>query len=158
MADGTVPDEGKRAPAFTLPSDDGEKIRLSSLKGSLVVLYFYPKDATSGCTVEAQEFRDLMSKFKRSKVVVLGISPDSVASHQKFVEKQSLNFRLLADEGHAVAEKYGVWVEKNMYGRKFWGVKRSTFLIDAQGKIAKCWPKVKVKGHAKEVYEAAKAL
>ena len=108
--------------------------------------------------MEAQEFRDQMRHFKRLGVIVLGISPDTIESHCKFVDKQKLNFTLLADTEHKVAEKYGVWVEKNMYGRKYWGVQRSTFLIDAAGKLAKVWPKVKPKGHAHEVLDAAKAL
>lgn len=154
----SMPSEGKKAPAFNLPSQSGDKIRLSSLKGAPVVLYFYPKDNTPGCTVEAKEFRDSLRDFKRAGAEVIGISPDSVESHCKFSDKQGLNFTLLADTEHLVAEKYGVWVEKNLYGRKFWGVQRATFLIDAEGRIARLWPKVKPKGHAREVLAAVKAL
>jgi peroxiredoxin Q/BCP len=157
-ASSSIPTEGKRAPAFTLANESGDKVRLSALKGAPVVVYFYPKDSTSGCTVEAQEFRDLMAKFSKAGVQVFGVSPDSAAMHCKFIEKQSLNFSLLVDEGHTICEKYGLWVEKSMYGRKYWGVQRATFLIDAKGKVAKVWPKVKPKGHAAEVLEAVKAL
>lgn len=153
-----LPAEGKKAPAFTLPSHTGGEVKLSDLAGGPVVVYFYPKDSTSGCTVEAQEFRDLAPKFKRAGVTILGISPDSIKSHCNFADKQKLNFSLLADTDHSVAEKYGVWVEKSMYGRKYMGILRSTFLIDATGKIAKVWEKVTPKGHAAEVLEAAKAL
>lgn len=152
----SLPKEGQRAPAFTLASSDGGKVRLSALRGSPVVLYFYPKDSTPGCTTEAQEFRDLAKEISKCGAEILGISPDSVESHCRFIEKQDLNFVLLADTGHAIAEKYGVWVEKNMYGRKYWGVQRATFLIDAEGKIARVWPKVKPKGHAQEVLQALK--
>ena len=154
----SMPGEGRRAPAFTMANENGEEVRLSTLKGAPVVVYFYPKDSTPGCTVEAKEFRDHMAKFSRLGVHVLGVSPDSAAAHCKFIETQGLNFSLLVDEGHAIAEKYGVWVEKNMYGRKYWGVQRATFLVDASGKIAKVWPKVKPKGHAAEVLEAATEL
>lgn len=155
---GAMPPEGKKAPAFTLPASTGGKVRLSELKGTPVVVYFYPKDNTPGCTTEAEEFRDHMKTFEKLGVHVLGISPDSIESHCRFIDKHDLNFTLLADEDHAVADKYGVWVEKNLYGRKFMGVQRATFLIDADGKIAKVWPKVRPKGHAQEVVEAAKAL
>lgn len=151
-------EEGTKAPAFSLPSHTGETVKLSDFAGSPVVIYFYPKDSTSGCTVEAQEFRDHAAKFKKSGVQVFGISPDSIKSHCKFAEKEHLNFGLLADEDHAVAEKYGVWVEKSMYGRKYMGIQRATFLIGADGKIAKLWAKVTPKGHAAEVLEAAKGL
>ena len=154
----SIPAEGKRAPAFTLSAHTGERLRLSSLQGSPVVLYFYPKDSTPGCTVEAQEFRDKAKAFAELGVEILGVSPDGVDSHCRFADKQRLHFRLLADVEHKVSEKYGVWVEKNMYGRKFWGVQRATFLIDAEGRMAKVWPKVRPKGHAQEVLEAAKAL
>ncbi len=122
------------------------------------MVYFYPKDSTSGCTVEAKEFCDHMSKSEKLGVRVFGISPDSAAPHCKFIEKQSLNISLPIVVGHAVAGKFGVWVEKNMYGRKYWGVQRATFLVDGAGKTAKVWPKVKPKGHAAEVLEAAKGL
>jgi len=149
-----MPQEGERAPAFNLPSSEGKKVSLNSLKGKTVVLYFYPRDDTPGCTTEAQQFRDMAAAFKKAGAVILGVSPDSVDSHCKFIDKLDLNFALLADEDHEVAEKYGVWVEKNMYGKKHWGIQRATFLIDEQGKIAKVWPKVKPDGHADEVLQA----
>lgn len=152
------PLENKKAPAFNLPSSDGEKLRLSSLKGERVVLYFYPKDSTPGCTIEAQEFRDLSKKFKALNTVIIGVSPDSVQSHCRFIEKQQLNFVLLADEEHVLCEKYGIWVEKNMYGRKFWGVLRTTVLVDETGKIIQVWQKVKPKGHAEDVLKTIKSL
>lgn len=146
--------EGDLAPEFTLPSDDGSTISLSDLRGKKVILYFYPKDDTSGCTTEACEFRDALPRFEEEGAVVLGVSPDSVSSHVKFKEKYDLNFPLLADEDHEVAEAYGVWKEKSMYGRKYWGVERSTFLIDEEGKIRSAWRKVRPKGHAEKVAEA----
>jgi peroxiredoxin Q/BCP len=154
----TVPEAGKKAPAFNLPSSGGSKVRLSDFKGKPVVVYFYPKDDTPGCTVEAKGFQAHAEKFKKAGVPILGISPDSVKSHCKFAEKYKLDFTLLADEKHEAADKYGVWVEKSMYGKKYWGVQRSTFLIDKDGKIAKVWSKVKPEGHAEEVLKAAKAL
>lgn len=147
-------EEGKKAPAFNLPSDDGTKVKLSDLKGSPVVLYFYPKDDTPGCTKEACAFRDRKDELKKLGAVVLGVSPDDVASHEKFRDKFELNFPLLADAGHVVAEKYGAWREKNMYGKKSMGIQRSTFLIDADGKVAKVWKRVKVDGHDEKVIEA----
>ncbi len=150
---------GKRAPAFSLKSDEGTAIALKDFKGrSWVVLYFYPKDDTPGCTTEACDFRDSLKGFEKLKAVVLGVSPDSVESHARFRKKHDLNFNLLSDEGHAVCEKYGVWVEKNMYGRKFMGVQRATFLIDPEGKVAHLWPKVKVKGHIEDVAMVLKSL
>lgn len=143
--------EGKSAPAFTLDTDSGETLSLKDLKGRPVVLYFYPKDDTPGCTVEACEFRDAFPRFKGSKAVILGISPDSVKSHQKFKVKFDLPFTLLADEDHAIAEKYGVWQKKSMYGRTYMGIARTTFVIDQDGKVAKVFEKVKPKGHAEEV-------
>jgi peroxiredoxin Q/BCP len=145
---------GAKAPPFALASDSGETIKLSDLKGKKVVLYFYPKDDTTGCTVEACEFRDSWSAVRKAGAVVLGVSPDGVASHLKFKQKFGLPFPLLADEGHAVAERYGVWGEKSMYGRKYFGVNRTTFLIDAEGRIARVFEKVRPKGHAAEVLEA----
>ena len=145
---------GQRAPAFTLTADDGSKVRLSDLKGRPVVLYFYPKDDTPGCTREACAFRDRQAPLKKLGAVVLGVSTDSIESHGKFRDKYRLNFPLLADEDHAVAEKYGAWREKNMYGKKSMGIQRSTFLIDAAGKVAKVWKKVKVDGHDEQVLEA----
>jgi len=149
---------GKSAPAFTLDTDTGERLSLKDLKGKPVVLYFYPKDDTSGCTVEACEFRDAFPRFKKSKAVILGVSPDPVKSHQKFKAKYDLPFTLLADPEHTVLEKYGVWKEKSMYGRKYMGVERTTVIIDAAGKVAKVFEKVKPAGHAAEVDEAVKAL
>ncbi len=155
---GSMPEVGKRAPAFTLPGHRGGKVQLTKLKGRPVVLYFYPKDDTPGCTVEAEAFRDAMTELEAAGAVVLGVGPDGVASHRKFAEKYRLDFELLADEQHKVAEKYGVWVEKNLYGRKYMGVQRATFLIGPTGKVACVWPKVKPKGHAQEVLEALGAL
>lgn len=154
-----VPEVGSKAPAFDLPAFPAGKIKLSQFKGQQnVVLYFYPKDDTPGCTKEACGFRDDLKAFSAKDTVILGISCDSVASHEKFTKKFSLPFPLLSDEDHAVAEKYGVWVEKNMYGKKSMGIQRATFLIDKQGKIAKVWPRVKVDGHVEAVMEAVKAL
>ena len=149
---------GKSAPAFSLDTDTGEKLSLKDLKGRPVVLYFYPKDDTPGCTVEACEFRDAFPRFKGSKAVILGISPDSVKSHQKFKQKFDLPFTLLADEDHAIAEKYGVWQKKSMYGRTYMGIARTTFVIDQEGKVAKIFEKVKPKGHAEEVEQAVDEL
>lgn len=149
---------GQKAPDFELESDRGEKIRLSKLKGKPVIVYFYPKDDTSGCTKEAQAFTALSQEFATAGVRVIGISPDSVASHAKFRAKYDLGIDLVADPDREAIEAYGVWVEKSMYGRKYMGVDRSTFLIDAKGKIARAWRKVKVPGHAEEVLAAAKAL
>ena len=145
---------GDKAPAFSLPSDSGETIALRDFKGKPVVLYFYPKDDTSGCTVQACEFRDSWNEVKRSGAVVLGVSPDGVASHQKFKKKFSLPFPLLADEGHTVAEAYGAWGEKSMYGKKYQGILRTTFLIGGDGRIVRVFEKVKPKGHAAEVLAA----
>lgn len=151
-------EEGQRAPAFTLTADDGSKVRLSDQKGSPVVLYFYPKDDTPGCTKQACAFRDAESKLKKLGAKVFGVSPDDVDSHVKFRDKFSLNFPLLADPGHKVAEKYGAWREKNMYGKKKMGIQRSTFLIGPDGKIAKLWKRVKVDGHDEYVLAALKEL
>jgi peroxiredoxin Q/BCP len=150
--------EGDKAPDFELPTDSGETIKLSKLKGKPVVVYFYPKDDTTGCTAEAKDFTSLAPDFKRLGVEVIGISPDSPESHAKFAKKYDLKVRLAADADKVVAVAYGVWVEKSMYGRKYMGVDRSTFLIDAHGKVAKAWRKVKVSGHADEVLAAAKGL
>ncbi|HVZ78480.1 MAG TPA: thioredoxin-dependent thiol peroxidase [Gemmatimonadaceae bacterium] len=149
---------GKAAPAFTLDTDEGTPLSLKDLKGKPVVLYFYPKDDTSGCTTEACEFRDAFPRFRKSKAVILGVSPDSVKSHQKFKAKYDLPFTLLADPEHEVCEKYGVWQEKSMYGRKYMGVARTTYIIDANGKVAKVFEKVKPAGHAEEIEAALKAL
>ncbi len=147
-------EQGERAPAFTLTADDGSKVRLSDLKGAPVVLYFYPKDDTPGCTKEACAFRDRSAELNKLGATVLGVSPDDVASHAKFRDKYSLNFPLLADPDHAIAEKYGAWREKNMYGKKSMGVQRSTFLIGPDGKVAKVWKRVSVDGHDQQVLEA----
>ena len=149
---------GQRAPAFTLTADDGAKVRLAELKGSPVVLYFYPKDDTPGCTREACAFRDAHTKLRKVNATVLGVSPDDVTSHEEFRDKYKLNFPLLADVGHQVAEKYGAWREKNMYGKKSMGIQRSTFLIDSAGKVAKVWKRVRVDGHEEQVLAALKAL
>lgn len=146
-----APGEGDQAPPFTLPADDGSTVELADLRGKRVILYFYPKDDTSGCTVEACEFRDALDGIEASGAIVLGVSPDPVASHRTFKKKYALNFPLLADEDHRVAEAYGVWKEKSMYGRKYWGVERTTFLIDEEGKIAKVWARVRPRGHAANV-------
>lgn len=145
---------GSKAPDFTAFTDTGEKLKLSSLKGRKVVLYFYPKADTPGCTKEACSFRDEMPRFEGADAVILGVSPDPVKAVAKFKQKYSLPFTLLADEDHAVAEKYGVWVEKSMYGKTYMGVARSTFVINAEGRIAAIFPKVKVEGHAAEVLAA----
>ncbi|HML27593.1 MAG TPA: thioredoxin-dependent thiol peroxidase, partial [Hyphomicrobium sp.] len=147
-------EDGKKAPDFTLADDTGEKVRLSKLKGRPVVVYFYPKDDTSGCTREAKDFTCLADEFAAAGAELLGISPDSPASHQKFKSKHELSIRLLADEQKEAANAYGVWVEKSMYGRKYMGIDRSTFLIDRNGKVVKSWHKVKVPGHAEEVLAA----
>ena len=151
-------EEGSKAPDFTLPTHDGTKLRLSSLRGAPVVLYFYPKDDTPGCTREACGFRDAKAKFAKHKAVVLGVSPDSPTSHEKFRAKYKLPFTLLADEGHKVAEKYGAWREKNMYGKKSMGIARSTFVIDAAGTVAKVFKAVKVDGHDEQVLAVLKTL
>jgi peroxiredoxin Q/BCP len=148
---------GDKAPEFSLEGGAGETVKLKALRGKPVVLYFYPKDDTSGCTKEACDFRDTQPAIKKTGAVVLGVSPDSVASHQKFAKKYELPFTLLSDPDHAVAEKYGVWVEKSMYGRKYMGIERTTFLIDADGKIAEIWNKVKVPGHVEAVTAALSA-
>jgi peroxiredoxin Q/BCP len=145
---------GSKAPSFSLRSDAGDTINLDDFKGRKVVLYFYPKDDTSGCTVEACEFRDSWAAVKRTGAALFGISPDGVESHQKFKRKYDLPFPLLADTDHAVAERYGAWGEKSMYGRKYQGILRTTFVIDEAGRIAKVFEKVKPRGHAKEVLEA----
>jgi thioredoxin-dependent peroxiredoxin len=151
-------DEGDKAPDFELPTESGDKFKLSGFKGSGVVLYFYPKDDTSGCTLEAKDFSVFAPDFRKIGIEVIGLSPDSVESHRKFSRKYDLAVRLAADEDKAVATAYGVWVEKSMYGRKYMGVERSTFLIDKSGRIARSWRKVKVPGHAEEVLAAARAL
>lgn len=145
---------GDLAPDFTLPIEGGGSVRLSSLQGKKAIVYFYPKDATSGCTKEACSFRDYKSQFDKKNTIIIGISKDSIRSHEKFKEKEQINFTLASDEDGAVCEKYKVWVEKTMYGRKYFGIERSTFLIDEEGKIAKIWRKVNVPGHVEDILEA----
>lgn len=149
---------GKKAPAFTLVSDRGEKVKLADLAGSPVVLYFYPKDDTPGCTKEACNFRDRLDEIQQHGAKVFGVSPDDAKSHQKFRDKYSLNFPLLIDTDHKVAEKYGAWREKNMYGKKSMGIQRSTYLIGPDGKVVKVWKKVSVDGHDDQVIEALAEL
>ena len=146
--------EGDRAPDFEVPDDSSTPVRLSSLRGRNVVLYFYPKANTPGCTIEANEFRKAMAAFEKKNAVVLGISPDSPKAQASFKEKQCLPFQLLADEEKTVAQAYGVWQEKNMYGRKVMGIVRSTFLIGEAGAIRRVWSKVKPEGHAEQVLAA----
>jgi peroxiredoxin Q/BCP len=150
-------DVGDVAPDFTLPTDGGGELTLSSMRGKKVVLYFYPKDDTSGCTKEACDFREKISEFTKAGAVVLGLSPDSVKKHDKFKAKYDLPFSLVADEEKTALEAYGVWVEKSMYGRKYMGVERTTFLIDADGSIQSVWRKVKVPGHVDAVLDAVQA-
>ena len=142
---------GSSAIPFSLPNQANKKISLSNFKGKWVVLYFYPKDDTPGCTTEACDFTASLKEFEKLEAVVLGVSADSVESHQKFIEKYKLKINLLSDEQHKVIEKYGAWQLKNMYGKEFYGIVRSTFIIDPKGKIAHIWPKVTAEGHAKEV-------
>nr|AYM53439.1 bacterioferritin comigratory protein [Melittangium lichenicola] len=149
-----IPPPGGPAPDFHLQDQQGRDVRLSELQGRHVVLYFYPKDNTPGCTQEACDFRDEHSALEAAGARVLGVSPDSAASHQKFAAKYTLPFPLLVDTGHQVCEAYGVWGEKSLYGRTFQGVTRATFLIDPQGRVARVWPKVKVAGHVQEVLQA----
>jgi len=158
MASAPALSEGKKAPAFNMPTDGGGKVALKDLAGKIVVLYFYPKDDTSGCTREGIEFTEALAKFKRAGAVVIGVSKDTVAKHDKFKNKHGLKVILGSDEDGKVVEKYGVWIEKSMYGRKYMGIDRSTFLIDGAGKIQRVWRKVKVPGHVDEVLEAVKAL
>ena len=146
-------EKGDKAPDFKLAADDGSTVALKDLRGKKVVLYFYPKDDTPGCTTQACDLRDAMPRFEDIDAVVLGVSPDSVKSHQKFKQKFDLNFPLLADEDHAVAEAYGVWKEKNNYGIKALGIVRSTFLIDEQGRVTDVWRKVKADQHSDWVAE-----
>jgi thioredoxin-dependent peroxiredoxin len=149
---------GQPAPDFTLPADDGRKVRLTEQRGSPVVLYFYPRDDTPGCTKEACAFRDRQPELQRLGARVFGVSTDDVASHVKFRDKYQLNFPLLADHDHQVAERYGAWREKNLYGKKSWGVARSTFLIDAEGVVNQVWKRVSVDGHDEQVLAALTAL
>jgi len=153
-----MPETSDIAPDFTLPRDGGDSISLSGLRPAPVVLFFYPRDDTSGCTKEAVAFSGMKSEFDAAGAKVIGISKDSVASHEKFRDKHDLTVPLLSDAENEICEAYGVWTEKNMYGRKFFGIERSTFLIDGSGRIARVWRKVKVPGHAEEVLEAVRAL
>lgn len=144
---------GKPAPDFELPANNGEKVKLSDYKGKNVVLYFYPKDMTPGCTTEACDFRDHHESFKDLDAVILGVSPDPVDRHQKFIDKHELPFMLLADEEHAVAEEYGVWKLKKNFGKEYMGIERSTFVIDKEGNLVNEWRKVRVKGHVEEALQ-----
>ena len=153
-----MPEIGETAPTFTLPRDGGGEMSLADLKGKAVVLYFYPRDDTPGCTKEAIAFTEQAADFEAAGAIVLGVSKDSVAKHDKFRDKHSLGVILLSDEDSDTCENYGVWVEKSMYGKKYHGIERATYLIDAEGKIAQVWRKVKVPGHADAVLEAVKAL
>ncbi|MFO1175066.1 MAG: peroxiredoxin [Paracoccaceae bacterium] len=150
--------EGSAAPDFTLPRDGGGTISLSGLRPQKVVLYFYPKDDTPGCTIEAIDFTRMAAEFAAAGTVVIGLSKDSVKAHDKFCRKHGLGIILASDEGSDTSERYGVWGEKSMYGRTYMGIERATFLIDGAGKIARVWPKVKVEGHAAEVLAAAQSL
>lgn len=159
MSPGTSLQVGRMAPAFQLPAAPQGTVELKQFRDrNNVVLYFYPRDNTPGCTTEACDFRDHLATLSSSDTIVLGVSTDSVESHRKFADRYSLPFPLLADTDHAVCEKYGVWVEKNRYGKKSFGVQRATFLIDKSGRIARIWPRVRVKGHAAEVLQAVREL
>ena len=149
---------GQPAPNFSLLTDTGAELALSSLRGKTVILYFYPKDDTPGCTTEACGFRDAAPDFKKLKAQVIGVSKDSVARHDKFKAKYELNFPLVSDEDGKICEKYGTWIEKSLYGRKYMGIERATFLIDKEGVVRRIWNGVKVKGHVDEVRDALKAL
>lgn len=151
-------EEGKPAPDFTLLDQDGRDVSLKTLKGKPVVLYFYPRDATPGCTTEACDFRDARAEYESADAVVLGVSPDTAASHKKFAEKFELPFTLLADPEKEVCQAYGVWKEKNMYGKTSMGVERTTIVIDADGVVRRVFPRVKVAGHVAQVMEALKSL
>jgi peroxiredoxin Q/BCP len=151
-------DAGQTAPDFTLPRDGGGQVTLSALRPKAVVLYFYPKDDTSGCTAEAKDFTAMAADFEAAGAVVVGVSKDSAASHDKFVKKHGLGVILASDEGSDVCERYGVWAEKSMYGKKYMGIERSTFLIDGAGTVRTVWRKVKVPGHAEEVLAAVRGL
>ncbi len=150
--------EGKKAPDFTAATDGGGTLKLSALRGKPVVLYFYPKDDTPGCTTEARGFSDRQAEFAKLGATVTGVSKDSVARHDKFKAKYELNFPLVSDADGAICEKYGTWIEKSLYGRKYMGIERATFLIDSTGTLRKAWHKVKVAGHVEDVLAALKAL
>lgn len=159
MAAKKFPEVGAKAPAFTLPSDTEGDVSLKDFKGEKnVVLYFYPKDNTPGCTTQACAFQALMPKLKKLDTVVIGISPDSIKSHEKFREKFGLKFILVADEGHKIADQYGVWVEKKNYGKTYMGIQRSTLIINKEGVVTHAWPKVSVAGHDEAVLAALKEL
>lgn len=152
-----MPEIGDKAPDFTLPGNDGKTINLSSLKGKKVVVYFYPKDDTPGCTKEAIAFTQHKADFEKAGTVIIGVSKDTAAKHDKFIAKHDLTIDLASDEAGEMIEDYGVWVEKNMYGKKYMGIERATYLIDEAGVIKQVWRKVKVKGHVEAVLEAAQA-
>ena len=152
------PSPRSKAPPFSLPATDGRTVTLDGLRGRKAVLYFYPKDDTTGCTLEAQTFQALKRDFAAADTEIIGVSPDSLKSHDRFRAKYGLDFTLASDEETSMLEAYGVWAEKSMYGRQYMGVERTTVLIDRDGVIAQVWPKVKVQGHAEEVLEAARAL
>lgn len=158
MTQSTQVELGQAVPDFTLPASTGQDVKLSDYRGKKVVIYFYPKDMTPGCTQESCDFRDYHGDFDKHGAVVLGISPDPIKSHTKFIEKHSLPFTLLSDTEHEAAELFGVWQLKKMYGREYYGIVRSTFLIDEAGKLVKEWRSVKVKGHTEEVLEAVREL
>lgn len=153
-----IPQEGNKAPDFNLPASTGGKIALKDLKGRNIVVYFYPKDDTPGCTVEACGLRDSFKEIEKLGTVILGVSPDSIISHGKFISKFKLPFALLADEDKKMCQDYGVWVEKSMYGKKYMGVARTTFIIDKNGKVARVFEKVKPEGHDQEIIAALKNL
>lgn len=153
-----MPEAGDKAPPFDLPASTGGNVSLDGLQGRTVVLYFYPKDSTPGCTTEACDFRDLSAEFDKAGAAVFGVSADTLGSHEKFAAKQNLNFPLLSDPNHEMLEAYGVWQEKKNYGRTYMGIVRSTFVIDKDGRVAHAWPKVKVKGHAQEVLGVVRGL
>ncbi len=146
-----LPAVGDAAPDFSVSDQDGNRANLKDCAGKAVVLYFYPKDSTPGCTIEAKEFRDALPDFEAAGALVFGVSPDNAQSHCKFIDKHGLGFRLLCDSDHEVATAYGVWTQKSLFGKKYMGIQRATFLIDPNGKIAQVWPKVKPRGHAAEV-------
>jgi thioredoxin-dependent peroxiredoxin len=150
--------EGDKAPNFSIEADDGATVTRDSLAGKNVVLFFYPKDNTSGCTKEACDFRDAFPRFGKIDAVVIGVSPDSLESHRKFKKKYELPYRLLSDEGHKLADSFGVWKEKSLYGRKYMGIERTTVIIDRKGRVARVFPKVKVPGHALEVEKAVREM
>jgi len=153
-----MPEVGQKAPDFNIANQNGEMVALRDFKGKNLVLYFYPKDSTPGCTVEAKGFTALKSEFDAANTVILGASKDSMKRHQNFIEKQGLGLNLLSDEAGVLCESYHVWILKKLYGREYMGIERATFLIDAQGILRKIWRKVKVKGHVEQVLEAAKDL